>query len=138
MGDFRKYACELSGQLFKNVNRKKVRREKLASDLGISVNQLKNYAYDSGKSATLENFLHVMIKYRCVDTLNIIAKDMGCCVALLPESGGGGAGTDAAADALAETAKAVAAFMDRGRTEENVASLINSAIQKLVSMERSL
>lgn len=42
MGDFRRYACEISGQLFKSINKKGVRREKLACELGgISVNQLK-------------------------------------------------------------------------------------------------
>lgn len=80
MGKYRKYACDISGSLFKSVNRKGIRREKLAGELGISVNQLKNYAYDSGKSATLENFLCVLTKYKCVEVLDTIAKEMDCSV----------------------------------------------------------
>lgn len=138
MGNFRKYACDISGVLFKSVNKKGIRREKLASELGISVNQLKNYAYDSSKSATLENFLHVLIKYKCVDVLNVIARDMGCCVSKLPESVSKTPPTDAAAEALSEAAKAVVAYMDRDMHRGDVSSGIHKSIEKLLYLEKSL
>ena len=112
--------------------------EKLAADLGISVNQLKNYAYDSSKSATLENFLHVLIKYRCDDILGVIAKEMGCCVTKLPESRPANPPTDAAADALAETARAVAALMERNRSRDDVRRGIQTAIEKLVYLDTTV
>jgi len=138
MGDFRKYACDISGELFKAVNKKGVRREKLANELGISINQLKNYAYDSSKSATLENFLYVMTKYKCVNVLNIIARDMGCCVTKLPENNTQIKPTDAAANALEETAKAVAAFMDKGKDNDDIQKGIQSSIEKLVILSNSI
>jgi len=138
MGDFRKYACEISGLLFKNINKKGVRREKLANELGISVNQLKNYAYDSSKSATLENFLQVLIQYRCVEVLNLIAKDMGCCVTRLPENTSKSQSTDLAAEALAETAVAVMTFMDKSKSREEMSKSIYKSIEKLINLEHSL
>jgi len=138
MGNFRKYACEISGVLFKDVNRKGIRREKLAGELDISVNQLKNYAYDSGKSATLENFLHALIKYKCTDVLDVIASEMGCIVSRLPESNGS-EGNGTAAKALSETARAVSMYMEKENFEkEEMRSAIRSAIEKLVTIERSL
>jgi transcriptional regulator with XRE-family HTH domain len=138
MGDFRKYACDISGELFKAVNKKGIRREKLASELGISVNQIKNYAYDSSKSATLENFLYVLTKYKCVDVLNMVARDMDCCVSRLPEVSGAMSPTDAAADALQETARAVAACMEKSFHKDDVRKGINSAIEKLVVLSNSI
>jgi len=138
MGDFRKYACDISGCLFKSLNKKGIRREKLASELGISVNQLKNYAYDSTKSATLENFLAAMIKYKCVDVLDIIAKDMDCCVYRPSAPQVKNNSTDIAAEVLAETAKAVAGYMDKNKSKEEIAVSIRSSIEKLIILEMEL
>jgi len=138
MGDFRKYACDISGNLFKSLNKKGIRREKLASELGISVNQLKNYAYDTSKSATLENFLSVLVRYKCVDVLNRIAQDMDCCVCRLPEPDAKDRTVDLAADALAETAKAVAAYLEDCRTKEEISVSIRSSIEKLINLDMSL
>jgi len=138
MGDFRKYACDISGELFKTVNKKGIRREKLASELGISVNQIKNYAYDSSKSATLENFLHVLTKYKCIDVLNTIARDMDCCVSKLPSVNGTMSPTDAAAEALQETARAVAACMEKSSQKDDIRKGINSAIEKLIMLSNCI
>lgn len=138
MGDFRKYACDISGELFKAVNKKGIRREKLAGELGISVNQLKNYAYDSGKSATLENFLYVLTKYKCVDVLNTIARDMDCCVSRIPDGVGSSGATDAAAEALSETAKAVAACMEKDAKKSDIPKYVNRAIEKLLILSKSV
>jgi transcriptional regulator with XRE-family HTH domain len=138
MGDYRKYACDLSGQLFKNINKKGVRREKLASELGVSVNQIKNYAYDSSKSATLENFLHALIKYNNVEILNLLANEMGCCVCELPSPSGRVAHEAAAADALAESAAAVAAFVKRNGSKREISDAISKSVQKLLHLEKLL
>ncbi|PLX67868.1 MAG: hypothetical protein C0603_07040 [Denitrovibrio sp.] len=138
MGDFRRYACEISGELFKSINKKGIRREKLACELSISVNQLKNYAYDSSKSATLENFLHVLIKYKNIDVLNLIARDMGCCVSRLPDYNSKNTTTDVAAEVLAETAKAVTAYMNKAKPKEEISKQIRSSIEKLLYLESSL
>jgi len=138
MADFRKYACEISGKLFKDINKKGVRREKLAKELNISENQIKNYAYDSTKSATLENFLHVLITYRCEAVLDHLAMDMGYSIFKLPEvQNGGSFPSETAADALAATAAAVSAGLKDMDKEEKV-RLIRRAIEKLLILEKSI
>ncbi|WP_303850691.1 hypothetical protein [Seleniivibrio woodruffii] len=138
MADFRKYACEISGKLFKDINKKGIRREKLAKELNISENQIKNYAYDSTKSATLENFLHVLITYKCEPVLDHMAKDMGYSIFKLPEVQQNGTGTaEPAADALAAVASAVSAGLKDISSEEKV-RLIRRAIEKLLILEKSI
>lgn len=138
MADFRKYACEISGKLFKDINKKGVRREKLAKELNISENQIKNYAYDSTKSATLENFLHVLITYRCEAVLDHLAKDMGYSIFKLPDVPQSvNAPAESAADALAAAASAVSAGLKDVGQEEKV-RLIRRAIEKLLILEKSI
>ncbi|MGE4317333.1 MAG: hypothetical protein AB7E96_00400 [Deferribacterales bacterium] len=135
MVDYRKYACDISGVLFKEVNRKGIRRERLAKELGISENQIKNYAYDSTKSATLENFLQVMINHRCAEVLSVIAADMGCCVYRLPETQNRPqTGTEASADALTAASRAVISCMEQTDTAE---SDVRTAVEKLLALARS-
>lgn len=47
-------------------------------------------------------------------------------------------GTDISAEALAETAKAVSAYLENERPKEEIVSAIRSSIEKLVLMEKSL
>ena len=116
MADFRKYACEISGVLFKEINKKGIRRDRLAKELNISVNQIKNYAYDSTKSATLENFLHAMITHKCADTLSALASEMGYTIYKKPDGPAKQAHvSEAAADALFTVSKAVSACLDQNK-----------------------
>ncbi|PLX71366.1 MAG: hypothetical protein C0602_01835 [Denitrovibrio sp.] len=138
MGDYRKYACDISGSLFKSINKKGVRREKLSSELGISVNQLKNYAYDSTKSATLENFLCVLIKFKSVDTLDLIAKDMNCYVFKLPEFTDRNFTEKLPVEALSESAQAVSAYIKGDMEKTDISRQIRSAIEKLALLEKTL
>jgi hypothetical protein len=140
MGDFRKYACDISGVLFKEVHRKGIRRERLSKELGISENQLKNYAYDSTKSATLENFLQVLIQYKCTSVLDDIANDMNCCTYQMPVSiDTKNCIANAASEALAETAKAVALCLEsEDNCREQIKNEIRCAISKLLCLEKSL
>lgn len=138
MSDYRKYACDISGSLFKNVNKKGVRREKLATELGISVNQLKNYAYDSTKSATLENFMQVLIDYKCVDVLANIAKDMECSICKLPTVDTRADSKEVAAEALVHTSKSIFMYLENNRPKEEISKEIYNAIEKLVYLEKNL
>jgi len=138
MADYRKYACEISGKLFKDVNKKGIRRDKLAKELNISENQIKNYAYDSTKSATLENFLHVLITYRCETVLDYIAKDMGYSVYRLPEVHTSGQNTtEAAAEVLSSGAEAVSGALKETDTQVKLKA-IRKAIEKLLILEKSI
>jgi transcriptional regulator with XRE-family HTH domain len=138
MPDYRKYACDLSGKLFKDINKKGVRREKLAKELNISENQIKNYAYDSTKSATLENFLHVLITYRCETVLDHLAKDMGYSIFKLPEIQQSAiTHTDSAAEVLASAAAAVGGGLKESDRDEKV-RLIRRAIEKLLVFEKTV
>ncbi len=135
MVDYRKYACDISGVLFKEVNRKGIRRERLAKELGISENQIKNYAYDSTKSATLENFLQVLINHRCADVLSVIAADMGCCIYRLPETQPRPqSGAEASAEALTAASKAVISCIEQSDSAE---SDVRAAVEKLLALARS-
>lgn len=132
MRDYRKYACEISGILFKEVNRKGIRRDRLAKELNISENQIKNYAYDSTKSATLENFIQVLTSYRCGTVLGLIAQDMGYGIYRLPEPQQNGATpADAASDALIHTSKAVQSCLSKSGTSERDTF---AAIEKLLNL----
>ncbi|MCD8553222.1 hypothetical protein [Seleniivibrio sp.] len=138
MADYRKYACEISGKLFKDINKKGIRREKLAKELNISENQIKNYAYDSTKSATLENFLHVLITYRCETVLDHLAKDMGYSIFKLPETQQNGLNlTESAGEVLSSAAAAVGAGLKEGDRTEKV-RLIRKAIEKLLVLEKTI
>ncbi|MGE4268506.1 MAG: hypothetical protein AB7F25_13825 [Deferribacterales bacterium] len=138
MADYRKYACEISGKLFKDINKKGIRREKLAKELNISENQIKNYAYDSTKSATLENFLHVLITYRCEAVLDHLARDMGYSIFKLPEIQQNGTGlTESSAEVLSAVSAAVGAGLKDGDCAEKV-RLIRKAIEKLLVLEKSI
>lgn len=138
MSDSRKYACDISGNLFKTVNKKGVRREKLATELGISVNQLKNYAYDSSKSATLENFLYVLTRYRCADVLNEIASEMGCCVTRLPENGKRIPSADIVSDVMMDTAELIKNLGDKNSSKEQVRQNIQRSIERLVTLSKTI
>jgi len=139
MGDFRKYACDQSGILFKEVHRKGIRREILSRKLGISENQLKNYAYDSTKSATLENFLQVIVEYKCVNVLDKIASDMDCCVYELPKANGNKKTTaETASEAMFSSSKAINTFLDAKSNKEEKSKDIREAIITLLQLEKSL
>ena len=138
MADYRKYACEISGKLFKDINKKGIRREKLAKELNISENQIKNYAYDSTKSATLENFLHVLITYRCEAVLDHLARDMGYSIFKLPEIQQNGTGlTESSAEVLSAASAAVSAGLKDGDRAEKV-RLIRKVIEKLLVLEKNI
>jgi hypothetical protein len=68
--------------------------------------------------------------------LNIVARDMDCCVCRLPEASSGQALTDAAADALAETARAVASCMDKEHKKDEVFQSLQRSIEKLVYLQK--
>lgn len=134
MRDFRKHACEISGILFKEVNRKGIRRDRLAKELGISENQIKNYAYDSTKSATLENFLQVLITYRCETVLSTIAREMGYGIYRLPDTQPNGCSrTEAAAEALLSAAKAVQSCIEKNSNSDGE---IFAAIEKFITLDK--
>lgn len=132
MKDYRKYACEISGILFKEVNKKGIRRDRLAKELSISENQIKNYAYDSTKSATLENFLQVLINHKCNAVLGVIASEMGYGIYRLPESlPVGTTSTDTAAEALIQSSRAVQSSIQKSPSLEKD---IRSALEKLLTL----
>lgn len=135
MDDYRKYACELTGNLFKEVHKKGVRRDKLSRELSISVNQIKNYAYDSTKSATLENFLRTMIEHKCETTLSQISHDMGYSIYRLPEVNGSKDTAQAACEAMEQ---ASIAFRSALSHEASASEDILKAIEKLLALNKSL
>lgn len=134
MTDYRKYACELSGELFKEAHKKGVRRERLAAELGVSVNQIKNYAYDSSKSATLENFLHTLMEHDCRGTLSAMAREMGYSLYPTPD-GKKHDMAKAACEAMEQTSRAFRCALAGDTSAENE---IYKAIESLLTLKSSL